>query len=134
MNDASPAAPRARILLVEDDPDAALYAGYVLANRGRFQVTHTADPAVALRLAAEEPWDLILTEVDMPGMTGLELLAALRRVAPGLPVAVVTGHVAAPDVAAALRGLADDYLMKPLGVERLIATATALIRCGARAR
>jgi DNA-binding response OmpR family regulator len=134
MNDASPAVPRGRVLLIEDDPDAALFAGYVLANRGRFEVRHTADPAVALGLAAAERWDLVLTEVDLPGITGLELLEGLRRAAPGLPVAVVTGYIPAPDVAAALRGLADEYLIKPLGVDRLIATADALIRCGARAR
>jgi CheY-like chemotaxis protein len=77
---------------VEDDPEAALFAVHVLANRGRFEVTHTADPAVALRLAASERWDLVLADLELPGMTGLELIDALRRVAPAVPVAVVTAH------------------------------------------
>jgi len=47
----------------------------------------------ALRLAADEHWDLVVTDLDMPGMTGLELLGALRQVAPALPVAVVSAHV-----------------------------------------
>jgi DNA-binding response OmpR family regulator len=120
---------RGRILLVEDDPDAALFAVHVLANRGRFEVTHTADPAVALRLAAAEHWDLVLTDLDLPGMTGLELLGALRRVAPALPVAVVTAHAPGATTAALLR-LADEYLEKPLRADQLIATATALIGRG----
>jgi CheY-like chemotaxis protein len=116
---------RGRILVVEDDPEAALFVVYVLANRGGFEVTHTADPAEALRLAAGGHWDLLLTDLDMPGMTGLELLGALRQVAPALPVVVVTAH--APG---ALPGDVDEYLEKPLRVDELIAMATALISQG----
>jgi CheY-like chemotaxis protein len=120
-----PAASRGRILLVEDDPDAALFAVYVLAKRGQYDVTHTADPAVALQLVAAGCWDLVVTDVEMPGMNGLDLLDALRRVAPALPVAVVSAH--AQLSASALLGRADDFLAKPLRVEQLLATATALI-------
>jgi CheY-like chemotaxis protein len=119
---------RGRILVVEDDPEAALFAVHVLANRGRFEVTHTADPAVALRLAAAEHWDLLLTDLDLPGMTGLELLDAVRTVAPGLPVAVMSAH--APVTVEAMLRRADEYLAKPLRVDQLIATATALIGRG----
>ena len=61
---------RGRILLVEDDPEAALFAVTVLAKRGQFTVTHTADPAVALQLVAAGQWDLVFTDVEMPGMNG----------------------------------------------------------------
>ena len=124
-------AKRGRILVVQDDPETALFTVHVLANRGGFDVTHTADPAVALRLAAAERWDLVVTDTDMPGMTGLELVDAVRRVAPGLPVAVVTAHPI--DSALASRpGRADEYLEKPLRVGHLLATATALIGRGRR--
>ena len=83
MSSSSVAGSRGRILVVEDDPEAALFVVYVLGNRGGFEVTHTADPAEALRLAADGHWDLLLTDLDMPGMSGLELLGALRQVAPG---------------------------------------------------
>ena len=117
---------RARILVVEDDPEAALFLVHVLANRCRFEVIHTADPATALQPAADEHWDLVVTDLDMPGMIGLELLAGLRQVAPALPVAVVSAHVL-DGVPAGLLGHADHYLEKPLRVDRLIETATALI-------
>lgn len=67
----------------------------------------------ALRLAADEHWDLVLTDLDMPGMTGLELLGALRQVAPALPVTVVSAHVL-DGVPAGLLRHADHYLEKPL--------------------
>ena len=120
---------RGRILVVEDDPEAALFVVHVLANRCRFEVIHTADPVVALRLATDEHWDLLVTDLDMPGMTGLELLGALRQVAPGLPVAVVSAH-ALDEAATGLLGGADRYLEKPLRVDQLIAAATALVGRG----
>ena len=116
---------RGRILLVEDDPEAALFAVTVLSKRGHFEVTHTADPAVALELAAAECWDLVVTDMEMPGMTGLELLDALRRISPALPVAVVTAH--AHLRTAALLRRADEFLTKPVRVDQLLAMATTLI-------
>ena len=112
-----------RILVIEDDPDAALFAVHVLAKRARFEVTHTADPLVALELAAAQPWDLVVTDIEMPGMSGLELLDALRRVAPALPVAVVSAHVCPP----ALLARAEVFLSKPVRIDQLISTATTLI-------
>jgi CheY-like chemotaxis protein len=120
-----------RILVVEDDPEAALFTVHVLTTRGQFEVVHTADPAEALRLVTDEHWDLLLTDLEMPGMTGLELLAALRQVAPVLPVAVTSAH-ALDGTLASLLGHADEYLEKPLRVDKLIATATALIGQGRR--
>jgi CheY-like chemotaxis protein len=116
---------RGRILLVEDDPEAALFAVTVLAKRGHFEVTHTADPVVALELVAAGDWDLVVTDVEMPGMTGLELLDALRRIAPALPVAVLTAHVNLRT--APLLRRADEFLTKPVRVDQLLATAAALI-------
>ena len=72
-----------RILLVEDDPDAARFVLTVLRRRGGYEIVHTADPAIALGLARSESWDLVLTDVEMPGMTGLELLELVRQTDPG---------------------------------------------------
>jgi DNA-binding response OmpR family regulator len=115
---------------VEDDPDAALFALHVLAKRGGFDVVHTADPAVALVMAAAEPWDLVLTDAELPGMTGLELIDALRRETPALPIAVLTSHTGAGKTADALRSRADEFLEKPVHIDLLIATAAALVSRG----
>lgn len=130
MNPTDPARSPGRILVVEDDAEAARFAVHVLAAMGQFDVTHTFDPAVALRLAGSEPWDLVLTDVEMPGMTGLQLLEALRLVAPALPVAVITAHATAGLVADTLRANADEFLEKPVKPDRLIAVATTLISKG----
>lgn len=134
MNATRPAASRGRILLVEDDPEAAYFAVHVLRTRGRFDVTHTADPAVALCRVSAESWDLVLTDLELPGMSGLELLDALRQVAPALPVAVVTARAGTDRTVAAVRRRADELLEKPLHIDQLVATASALISRGRAAR
>ena len=134
MSATSPEVTRGRILLVEDDPEAALFAVHVLTKRAQFEVTHTADPAVALELAAGGQWDLVLTDLELPGMTGLELLHALRQAAPALPVAVVTANVPTGTTHEALLSEADSYLSKPLRIDQLISTATDLIRNGRKTR
>ncbi len=119
---------RGRILLVEDDQEAAFFAVHVLTTMGRFDVTHTADPRGALDRARSEPWDLVLTDLDLPGMSGLELLAALRQVRPALPVVVITAHQAAGREPEAARRRADAFLQKPVLPAQLVAVAEALIR------
>lgn len=118
-------APRGRILVVEDDPEAALFAAYALEKRGRFSVTHTSDPVRALALAAAEPWDLALTDLDLPFISGAELIAALRTVAPKLPVILLTAHPRA-EFAGADACRPDGLLVKPVSAERLLAAAVTL--------
>jgi CheY-like chemotaxis protein len=120
---------RARILVVEDDPEAALFTVHVLTHQGQYDVTHTPDPVTALQLATSEHWDLVLTDMDMPGMTGLELADALRREVPALPVAVVTAHAPAAMTSATFCS-AEVYLEKPLRIDALLTTATTLIERG----
>lgn len=128
MNIAPAAAgPPGRILLVEDDPEAAFFATHVLTTLGGFDVVHTFDPAVALARARSESWDLVLTDMDMPGLTGLELLQALRRSHPGLPVAVITAHLRTDPLIESLRESADAFLEKPVSPARLAAVAATLI-------
>lgn len=121
-------APRGRILIVEDDPDTALFITYVLTSRGRFDVTHTPDPAVALALAAAEAWDLVLTDLELPVMSGHELVTALRRVAPGLRVVLMSA--VAPGAYPAAEGSAshpDAILAKPVTADHLLALLSAVM-------
>jgi LmbE family N-acetylglucosaminyl deacetylase len=130
MTDIEPGASAGRILVVEDDPEAASFLIQVLGVRGGFDVTHTADPVAALLRASSEPWDLVLTDVEMPGMTGIELLESLRRVAPDLPVAVMTAHATVHSAVSALRSRADEFLQKPLHPAQLTDTVSRLIAKG----
>lgn len=118
---------RGRILLVEDDHEAAYFAVHVLTTMGQFEVAHTMDPRVALDRACSERWDLVLTDLHLPAMTGLDLLGALRREAPFLPVVVVTADVTPSPGLDAARRQADAFLHKPVPAARLVAVAEALV-------
>jgi CheY-like chemotaxis protein len=118
-------APSGRILLVEDDPDAAMFFRDVLTGRGGYEVTHTADPALALSLATRETWGLLLTDLHLPGMTGLELLAAVRAVRPALPVILVSAHD--PPLLHLPCGFPDAFLHKPVPAGHLLNTAAGLL-------
>jgi len=128
------AAGRGRILVVEDDPVSAAYVLHVLRNRGGFTVTHAADPQDALHQATAARWDLVLTDVEMPGMTGIELLGQLRDRAPRLPVAVLTAHPSVDYAVQALRNSADEFLEKPIEPDRLVAVVAGLVAKGRAAR
>jgi CheY-like chemotaxis protein len=122
-----------RILLVEDDPVAARFTSHVLGKRGGFEITHVTGPLAALDRARDGPWDLVLTDIEMPGMTGAELITELRAIIPHVPVAIMSAHPSADGAVRALRGRADEFLEKPVKPDRLIEVATALVARG-RAR
>jgi DNA-binding response OmpR family regulator len=116
----------ARILVVEGDPSAARFAEYVLGTWQGFEVVCVSDPGVALTLIKGEHWDLVIADVDLPRMDGLQLLAAVREVAPALPFALVTVLPTIHRVTAALRLHADDFIAKPVRPVQLIEAATRL--------
>jgi CheY-like chemotaxis protein len=125
VTETSSPASSGRILLVEDDPDAATFFRDVLTGRGGYDVTHTADPAVALSLATRETWDLLLTDLHLPGMTGLELLTAVRAARPALPVVMVSAHD--PALLHLPCGFPDAFLHKPVPAGHLLSIAATLL-------
>jgi two-component system, NtrC family, response regulator HydG len=134
MTDSDHDRPQGRILVVDDDLVAGRFLADLLGGRGGFDVTHITDPAVALQRASSEAWDLVLTDMEMPGMTGLELLNALHRVAPDLPVAVLTAHASLDTAVRALREHADEFLRKSVPPDQLLASVCSLVAKGRAAR
>jgi two-component system, NtrC family, response regulator HydG len=118
-----------RILLVDDDPALGGYLRRVLSSRG-FEVVHELDSEGALQRIMTAHFDLLISDIELPGMNGLELLERARQVAPGLPVALLTGHPSVDYAVTALRGSAAEFLLKPVSATELIAKATALIEAG----
>jgi two-component system response regulator HydG len=122
-----------RILLIDDDPALGAYLTRVL-TRGGFEVTHELDSVGALQRIETESWDLLITDIELPGMTGLELLERVRQLVPDLPVAVLTGHPTLDYAVSALRSSAAEFLQKPIAPAALIAKATELVEAGRAAR
>jgi DNA-binding NtrC family response regulator len=125
MNDVRPAAPRGRILLIDDDRGFGLWATRVLEARG-FTVQHVLDAMAGLRHIESEAWDLVVTDVEMPRISGLEFLESLRRLDPGLPVAVVTAHPTVDRAVATMRQAATDFIQKPISPDDFAARVMTL--------
>jgi diguanylate cyclase (GGDEF)-like protein len=113
---------RRDILLVEDNADAREALALLLENHG-YQVRTAANGAEALDEASRSSPDLVITDLAMPELSGLEVLEQLRK-QPALahiPVIVVSAHHAIPDRVVGFDLGADDYLPKPVHVDELLA-------------
>ncbi len=118
-----------RVLLVEDDDDNRELMAEVLAAAG-FEVVSAASGRDGLKSLSERPVDVIVTDVGMPGMGGLELAAAAKTVAPSVPVLVVTGWAEREDIATASD--VDAVLVKPVDPDALAQAVADVARVGGR--
>src|ERR1017187_6942859 len=126
MDDSRPEAPRGRILLIDDDRVFGVWATKVLQARG-FEIKHLLDPLEGLRQVESESWDLVITDVEMPRMTGLEFLERVRALDPSLPVAVVTAHPSVARAVTTLRQGGTEFIPKPIPPDDLVVRVAALI-------
>lgn len=109
----------ARILIVEDEEKIARFVTLELEHEG-YQVEHAADGRTAVDLALERDYDLILLDVLLPQLNGMEVLRRVRK-HKEVPVIMVTARDAVMDKVAGLDAGADDYLTKPFAIEELFA-------------
>jgi LmbE family N-acetylglucosaminyl deacetylase/ActR/RegA family two-component response regulator len=129
-----PGSKHGRILLIDDDRVFGIWAAQVLCKRGGHELKHVLDPAAGLRCVETEPWDLVITDIEMPGMTGIELLQRVRLVEPALPVAVVTAHATVDRAVSALRSSAVEFFHKPMPADDFLVKVAELISRGRAAR
>lgn len=123
----------ARLFLVEDDADH-LAALCDLMQAAGYQPLGFSDPAAALAAVREMPPDLMLSDLRMPGMDGLDLLAAVKALPMDVPVILLTGHGDVGHAVQAIRTGAEDFLEKPYDARHLVAVvARALAARATRA-
>ncbi len=113
MTDALQIDPDAAHILVVDDEGAIRYSiGKTLQKMG-YQVSAAASGEEALKLISEQSFDVILSDIRMPGLTGVELLARIKDIAPEAVVILMTGYASMGTAIESLRLGAHDYLIKP---------------------
>ena len=116
-----------RVLLVEDDDDNRELMSEVLETAG-YEVLCAAGGAEGLKALSEQPVDVVVTDVGMPGMGGLEMARAAKRIAPRVPVVVVTGYAERDDIARARGREVDAILVKPVDPDSLAAAVGEVAR------
>src|ERR1700733_2737269 len=111
----------APILIVDDDAALLQALPQVVDLRMKDVQVETADSAQqALALIKEHDYDAIVSDVKMPGMDGIELLAQIHEVRPDTPVVLITGHGDHGLAIQAIRGGAYDYILKPIDRDAFI--------------
>jgi DNA-binding response OmpR family regulator len=117
----------ARLLIVEDDEGIRIPLTRALEREG-YAVDGVADGEAALRSAAAADHDLIIVDVGLPGMDGLEVCRRVRAEQPSVPILFLTAQDGELDIVDGLDAGADDYITKPFRVSELLARVRAHLR------
>jgi DNA-binding response OmpR family regulator len=115
-----------RILVVEDEEDIADFISLEFEYEG-YQVTKALNGRDGLNLALERDWDLLLLDIMLPGVNGMEICRRVRSVR-DVPIIMLTARGAVSERVAGLDAGADDYLLKPFAIEELLARVRVLLR------
>ena len=109
----------ARVLIVDDEPNTLAGLQKLLQGEG-FEVDTAEDGAAALQVAGDRPPDVVVTDLRMPRMDGMELLDRMRQLDRDIPVIMATSHQDLGAAVAAMKKGAEDYLSKPLDIDALL--------------
>jgi two-component system, OmpR family, KDP operon response regulator KdpE len=116
-----------KVLIVDDEPDMRRGICTSLTAHG-YDVGEAGTGEDALRVVREASTDVILLDVNMPGMGGIEACRRIRSASPGVGIVMLTVRDAEEDTVAALDAGADDYVTKPFRARELLARISALLR------
>lgn len=116
-----------RVLYVEDAFDQALLVKAFFKAVPGFQVTHAQDGDQAVRLVSEREWDLIVTDLNLPGTDGFSLIRHVKGTQPNIPILVTTGYTQAQYEEQALRAGADQVMIKPLSQNDFISRIWSMV-------
>lgn len=123
ITDASAAAPRAarkgRLLVVDDEPLKRITLQIELSEQG-YEVFEAADALTAKRVFDTQPIDVVISDVRMPGMSGLDFLTYVRRARPGTAVILMTAYATIENAVLAIKRGAYDYITKPFTTQELL--------------
>lgn len=109
----------ARLLFVDDEENLRFLFQKVFENRDEYTISTAGSFKEAEELLADQEYDLILTDINMPGKNGIELLKDIKRMNPDAYVVIITGNPSVESAAEAVRNGAFDYLLKPFNISKL---------------
>ncbi|SFB16353.1 DNA-binding response regulator, OmpR family, contains REC and winged-helix (wHTH) domain [Cohnella sp. OV330] len=116
-----------RILIIEDEDGIARILELELKHEG-YEVGRAADGRTGLEMALSGEWDLLLLDVMLPGLNGVEVLRRFRQNDNAVPVILLTARDTVPDKVSGFEHGANDYVTKPFAMEELLARVRNLLR------
>jgi DNA-binding NtrC family response regulator len=109
-----------KILIVDDELDMLELLELIILDKTSYRVSTTNNPLEAIQLLDENAFDLVITDLRMPAMGGIELIREVRGKYPDLPVIVITAYGSSESAEEAVRAGAYDYITKPFRKEHIL--------------
>jgi DNA-binding NtrC family response regulator len=111
-----------KLLIVDDEPDMLKLLSMIIKANTAYEFATTNNPLEALEMAKGGGYDLLLTDLKMPGLDGIELLNAVREFDQEIPIIIITAYATAESAAEAMDKNAFDFITKPFRKEQVIFT------------
>jgi DNA-binding NtrC family response regulator len=111
-----------KILIVDDEPDMLRLLSMILRDRTSYEITTTNNPVEAIELAKKGGFDLVLSDLKMPGLDGIEIIEAVKKVDEDVPVIIITAFASVESAAEAIQKGGFDFITKPFRKEQILFT------------
>lgn len=111
-----------KILIVDDEPDMLLLISMILREKTGYDFVTTNNPVEALDMARKGGFDLVIADLKMPGLDGMELLDAVRRIDEDIPVIIITAYGTVESAIETMNKGGFDFITKPFRKEQLLFT------------
>jgi DNA-binding NtrC family response regulator len=111
-----------KILVVDDEPDMLRLLSMIVKEKTPYDITTTNNPIEAVELAIKGGYDVVITDLKMPGLDGIELLNAVRKFDQDIPIIIITAYATAESAAEAMDKNAFDFITKPFRKEQILFT------------
>jgi DNA-binding NtrC family response regulator len=109
-----------RLMIVDDEPDMLMLLEMIIHDNTEYAVETTNNPAECLELLQKRHFDLVITDLKMPGIDGMELFKELRELKPELPVIIITAYGLEDAADKAIKAGISDFITKPFKKERIL--------------
>ena len=116
-----------RILVIDDEPDMLMLLRMIIEDNTDYVVETTNNPSEGLRILTREDYDLVITDLKMPGMDGLEVFEELRKVIPEIPVIIITAYGSPEAADEALKKGVSEFITKPFRKDSIIFTINRVL-------
>ncbi len=111
-----------KLLVVDDEPDMLRLLTMIIKDKTPYDLITTNNPVEALELAKKGGFDIVITDLKMPGLDGIELLSAVRDFDADIPIIIITAYATAESATEAMDKNAFDFITKPFRKEQILFT------------
>ncbi len=120
----------AKILVIDDEVDMLMLLRMIIEDNTNYEVETTNSPTEGIKLLKEEDFDLVITDLKMPGMDGMELFDEFREIKPEIPVIIITAYGSPETASEALQRGVTDFIAKPFRKDSILFTMKRVLELG----